>query len=40
MRAHDDNPEKKILPISVALILGAIAAVLLAVGCSNDLPVA
>jgi len=40
MRAHDDNTEKKILPISVALILGAIAAVLLAVGCSNDLPVA
>ena len=30
--------EKSILPISIALVLGAIAAVLLAAGCSNDLP--
>ena len=32
--------EKSILPISIALVLGAVAAVLLAAGCSNDLPVA
>ena len=32
--------EKSILPISIALVLGAIAAMLLAAGCSNDLPVA
>jgi len=32
--------EKSILPISIALVLGAVAAMLLAVGCSNDLPVA
>ena len=32
------NKEKSILPISIALVLGAIAALLLAAGCSNDLP--
>jgi len=34
------NKEKSILPISIALVLGAVAAMLLAAGCSNDLPVA
>ncbi len=34
------NNEKSILSISVILVLGAIAAMVLAVGCSNDLPVA
>jgi len=34
------NNEKNILSISVVLVLGAIAAMLLAVGCSTDLPVA
>jgi len=32
--------KESILPISIALALGAIAAMLLAAGCSNDLPVA
>jgi hypothetical protein len=36
MRANKNS----ILPISIALVLGAVAAVLLAAGCSNDLPVA
>ena len=37
MRAND---EKRVLPISIVLVLGAIAAMLLALGCNNDLPVA
>jgi hypothetical protein len=37
MRANND---KKILPISIVLVIGTIAAMLLAVGCNNDLPVA
>lgn len=36
MTAH----HQRILPISIALILGAILAILAAAGCSNDLPVA
>jgi len=41
MRDHENNMKKQsIVPISIALIVAATVAMLLAAGCSNDLPLA